>query len=173
MKSKHHTLVFDILEFEGKNFREADVMTKRMKIEEIIKGFKHLSYPKKFKTFEEGWDFVLKNNTEGLVLKDMNSKVMYKCKRLIEEKLPIITHIEGKSKGAFLLSRNGIKVKCSANSIKLVEFFNYLKFLNKKPYAEIEYCFLTPDKKPFQPRLRRIIPYEDLLKEGATNIFKN
>lgn len=105
----------------------------------------------RFKEFDEGWKYVLDNNSEGLVIRDESN--WYKIKILQEIKIEIKEHEIGKNKGTFILV-NGNKV--SGTSESFVNTFHKIKAENKKPIAEIEYCFLTKDNKYFQPRLRQI-----------------
>ncbi len=105
----------------------------------------------RFEEFDEGWKYVLDNESEGLVIRDENN--WYKVKILQEVKIEIKEHEKGKNKGTFILI-NGNKV--SGTSEDFVNSFHKIKAENKKPIAEIEYCFLTKDNKYFQPRLRQI-----------------
>jgi len=111
----------------------------------------------RFKTFKDGWDYVVANDSEGLVLR--NEKNWFKCKLLKEEKIEIIEHQVGKDKGTFILE-NGSKV--SGTSVQYVEQFVGIKERGNKAIGEIEYPFLTKEGKMFQPRLRLI--REEIIK---------
>lgn len=106
----------------------------------------------RFETFKEGWDYVLRHKSEGLVLR--NNSNWYKCKILQEAKIEIKEHEPNKEKGTFILI-NGNRV--SGTSKDFVRQFHEIKSKGNIPLAEIEYAFLTSDEKMFQPRLRQII----------------
>lgn len=126
---------------------------KQAYIEEIVKRINSPSIlkPMVFATVREGWEYVVKNNQEGLVLKTNSS--IYKVKKLNEAKIKIIGYESGSEKGAFLLENGG---KVSATSRSFVERYNQLSKDNEV-IAEIEYPFKTEDGKFFQPRLRDLI----------------
>jgi hypothetical protein len=105
----------------------------------------------KFETFEEGWDYVKKNESEGLVIR--NSCEWFKVKALKEVKIEISSHEPSKEKGTFVLI-NGNRV--SGTSREFVQKFKDIKASGKIPIAEIEYPFLTAEGSYFQPRLRRV-----------------
>lgn len=151
-----HFYVFDLYEYKGKDTRGLTIIDKRAMLDEIVKELNHprIHVPKMFQTFDEGWDYVLDTDAEGLVLKTNHEN--WKVKYLKEEKLPVIEHVAGKSKGSFIIDRNGVRGKVSGTSMEFVEMFNYLKSEGLTPYAEIEYAFLTDDGVPYQPRLRRM-----------------
>jgi len=105
----------------------------------------------KFNNFKEGWDFVEKNDSEGLVIR--NSYEWFKVKKLKEVKIEISSHEPSKEKGTFVLV-NGNRV--SGTSREFVQKFKDIKASGKIPVAEIEYPFMTEEGSYFQPRLRRI-----------------
>lgn len=105
----------------------------------------------RFKTFKKGWDYVLKYQSEGLVIRN-NSK-WFKIKLLKEDKIEIIRHEPSKVKGTFIL-KNGSHI--SGTSEDYVKQFHIIVRKGKKAIAEIEYPFITNDGKYFQPRLRQI-----------------
>jgi hypothetical protein len=105
----------------------------------------------RFSTFKEGWDYVVKNKSEGLVLR--NNISWYKCKLLQEVKIEIVKHIPNKVKGTFVL-KNGSHI--SGTSVGFVNQFLEAKKKGLTPIAEIEFPFLTSDGRYFQPRLRQI-----------------
>lgn len=148
--------IFEILAYNGKDYRKISPFDNRELIEKTLKkrNFKHLDCPLKFKDINEGWEYVVKEDAEGLVLKDLNQ--VFKLKKLTEEKLPIVGYEQGKQKGAFIIDRKGVVSRVSGTSEEFVA--KYHKILNsaKIPMAEIEYCFLTEYGVPFQPRLRRV-----------------
>ena len=110
----------------------------------------------KFKDFKEGWDFVNKTNSEGLVIR--NEKEWYKVKKLQEAKIEIKEHEPSKEKGTFILI-DGNRV--SGTSRDFVVQFIEIKAEGKTPIAEIEFAFLTDEGHYFQPRCRRIFSKED------------
>lgn len=109
-----------------------------------------------FPTIKQGWDYVVKNEREGLILRNDNQ--FYKIKLLKEVKIEIIAHKESLEKGTFILANGS---SCSGTSVAYVEQYKNLKAQGKTPIAEIEYPFLTKDGNYFQPRLRRIFALED------------
>lgn len=110
---------------------------------------------KKFYTFKEGWNYVLENQSEGLVIR--NNHNWYKCKLLQEVKEEIISHQSGEVKGTFVL-KSGNRV--SGTSIRFITQYLDIKKEGKKAIAEIETPFITKDGKYFQSRLRRIYKEE-------------
>ncbi len=105
----------------------------------------------RFKTFQEGWNFVRKHNSEGLVLR--NNTNWFKIKLLKEVQMEIVGHEQSKVKGTFIL-KNGSHI--SGTSAEYVRLYKEIVKAGKKPIAEIEYPFLTREGRYFQPRLRRI-----------------
>lgn len=149
--------VFDIYELDGKDVSHLSPSEGRKLIEKVLKGrkLKHITVPRKFSSFKQGWDYVKKHDAEGLVLKT-KAGVCYKTKLLKEEKLPVVGHVKGKSKGAFLIEREGVQSKVSGTSEAFLKAYRILLKRGEQAYAEIEYSFLTDDGTPFQPRLRRL-----------------
>ncbi|MBI1972575.1 hypothetical protein HYS50_01060, partial [Candidatus Woesearchaeota archaeon] len=111
-----------------------------------------ITEPIYFATIREGWQYVVEHSQEGLVAKSSNYDI-YKIKKLIEAKVRIVGYESGLQKGAFILENGG---KVSATSESFVEKYRQLSRGNEVK-AEIEYQFLTPDGKFFQPRLRDVI----------------
>ena len=107
---------------------------------------------KKFDSFEEGWNYCLNNESEGLIFR--NSVNWFKCKLLKEEKIQIVSHEVGKDKGTFILE-NGSRL--SGTSLTYVEQYTDITNRGNKAIAEIEFPFLTKEGKYFQPRLRQIV----------------
>jgi hypothetical protein len=105
----------------------------------------------RFSNIDEGWNYVLKNNEEGLILK--NDYEWYKIKVLCEAKIKIKEWERGEDKGTFILE-NGNRI--SGTSKGYVEIFLQALKENKEAIAEIEYPYLTEEGHYFQPRLRRI-----------------
>lgn len=101
-----------------------------------------------FDSVQEGWDYVLNWNEEGLVIR-VNCEKLYKVKQLHEDKVRVVDWIPSKTKGTFVLE-NGNKV--SGTKMAYVAFWKK----NKGCMAEIEYPYLTANGKYFQPRLRRV-----------------
>lgn len=155
--------IFDLYWLDDLECNSLPITQKRGILEDLIKqnSFRHIELPKKFKSFAEGWSFVLEHEREGVVLK-LPDGTCYKVKHLKEEKLQIVDHIPGKAKGAFMLDRKGILCKVSATSETYVQAYKALKDKGLDVYAEIEYPYLTDAGKPYQPRLRRIGTLKDL-----------
>ena len=109
-----------------------------------------------FNSFDEGLNYCLNNNSEGLIFRNDFRWVKYKL--LKEEKIEIVAHEIGKDKGTFIL-KNGSKV--SGTSIQYVEQYLDIKSRGNKAEAEIEYPFKTKEGKLFQPRLRLIREIEN------------
>lgn len=117
-------------------------------------GYESITRQTRFADFIEGWNYVLENSSEGLVIR--NDREFYKVKLLHESKMPIIAHEKGKDKGTFILENNN---RVSGTSESFVLTYQTIKAKGKIPMCEIEYPFITKDGKFFQPRLRRV--YED------------
>lgn len=154
--------VFDLFAIDGKSTEKVSVQKRRKMLETLVAraNFKHIEVPLKFDTFKKGWKYVNENEAEGIVIKEEDA--IWKVKLLKELKVPIIRHIEGKSKGAFLINCNGNISKVSGTSDAFVDYFYALSKKGKKVLAEIEFPFLTDDGAPFQPRLRRVGTKEEL-----------
>ena len=105
----------------------------------------------RFDNFKEGWDFVVANNSEGLVLRNENNWL--KCKLLKEEKIEIVAHEVGKVKGTFIL-KDGNRV--SGTSEQFVIQYLDIKNKGKIPMMEVEFPFRTKEGKMFQPRCRKV-----------------
>jgi len=105
----------------------------------------------RFNNVNEGWDYVLKNNSEGLVLR--NNYEWFKIKILKEAKIEIKNHEQGSNKGTFILDNDN---RISGTSTQFVIQYLDIKERGKKAIAEIEYAFITKGNKFFQPRLRLI-----------------
>ena len=129
----------------------------RMKIlDDKVSGVNnpHIHRMVRFTTFKEGWDYVVKHQCEGLVIRNLrNQGTWYKCKLLQEIKVEIVSHIPSKVKGTFVL-KNGSHI--SGTSAGFVDKFFDITRRKKKAIAEIEFPFLTKDGNYFQPRLRQI-----------------
>lgn len=149
--------IYDLYKVNGESTEGLSIVEKRNLIDEIVwkKSSEHITAPLTFQSFDDGWSYVTANMREGLVLKEEDG-ICWKVKRLTEEKLPIVSHVKGKAKGAFILNRNGMPCKVSGTSQKFVDAFHILKKKGLQAYAEIEYSFLTDDGIPYQPRLRRL-----------------
>lgn len=160
--AKARYYVFDILELQGKDWRQAPALDVRKKLAEMFDrrkvSFHSLRIPFGWKDFDKAWDYVTANKQEGLVLKPSGSRGKeFKLKFLLESKLPIIGFKQGSQKGAFLVQAdNGETSKVSALSVDFIARYNEMLSKGEKPYAEIEYPFLTERGIPFQPRLRRL-----------------
>lgn len=127
---------------------------KKAYIEEIVNKINNpsITKPLYFATIREGWDYVVKNNEEGLVAKHSNFDI-YKIKKLNEAKIKIVGYESGLEKGAFILENGG---KVSATSRDFVERYRQLSKGNEV-FADIRYQFKTPDGKFFQPRLLDLV----------------
>ena len=108
---------------------------------------------KRFDSFDEGWKYVLDNNSEGLIMR--NEDNWFKIKLLKEAKVKIKEHEVGKDKGTFILDdENNNRV--SGTSTQFVLQYLKIKKEGKEAIAEIEYPFITKNGNYFQPRLRQI-----------------
>lgn len=155
--------VFDIYSVGGMSTDQMDALTRRDLIDEILseQKFNNISAPTRFDTFEQGWSYVKAADAEGLVLKALNH-ACWKVKYLKEEKVKVVDHIPGRSKGSFLIERNGVTSKVSGTSDAYVSAFKQLMSQGLQPYVEIEFGFLTDEGKPYQPRVRRLGTLEQL-----------
>jgi len=146
-------MIFDLLEPYNKMYYFERLQILNDRVEKLNNPF---IYPMiKFKTFDEGWKFVVDNNCEGLVVR--NNTNWFKCKLLKEEKIEIVAHEVGRDKGTFIL-KNGSRI--SGTSIQFVSQYLAIQQKGKKAIAEIEFCFYTDEGKMFQPRLRQIVEVE-------------
>jgi len=153
--------VFDILEYDGQNLRGIPYQDRRKLLIALIqaRNWKSIEFVKEFPSVSEGWDFVKSQDLEGLVLKspegsytDTRSWNWVKVKNYHEAVIEILEHIAGSDKGRFVLANGG---KMSALSPDFVEQYKKLK-AKGKVFAEIEYLYLTKEKKYFQPILKRL-----------------
>ena len=154
---KARLYIFSILSIRGKDLRNADPFEVRGIIDETFRKnrFRWLTYPLRFNSVKEGWDFVKARGAEGLVLKTLNGT--FKVKDLKEAKLPVIGFEPGKQKGAFLVrSPNGAVSKVSGTAVAFLDQYQKMIASGEQPYIEIEYPNLTVNGIPFQPRLRRM-----------------
>jgi hypothetical protein len=153
--------VFDVTSSKNWNnckFMPFDIVSnqsteaKQRLIDEIVDRINSpfITKPIRFNSVQEGWDYVVKNNQEGLVLK--NDYEWNKIKKLLEGKFKIMKHEKGSEKGTFVLE-NGSRI--SGTSISFVKKFEELS-KSDDVIAEVEYCFITDSGKLFQPRLRDI-----------------
>ena len=164
-RAKFH--IFDLYDYNGQDIYYQGPFKRREILEEIMakNNFMHLRLPMRFASVDEGWDFILRHDLEGIVLKDPFGNE-FKVKQLKEEKLRILRHEPGKSKGAFIIVRDGVLGRVSGTSEGLVSQYHKLAGQGADVYAEIEYPFLTEDGLPYQPRLRRLGTPESLAMEA-------
>jgi len=139
---------FDLIGFEGTYNHRKYLLDREVK--NLNNPF--ITSVKRFETFKEGYNYVVENNSEGLIFRDDLNWL--KWKMLKEDKIEIVFHEVGKDKGTFIL-KNGSRL--SGTSVQYVEQYVDIKKRGNKPIAEIEYPFLTKDGKYFQPRLRQIV----------------
>jgi len=160
--------VFDILELNGEDLRGLSLLKRRfILISELGKlKSKYLNLPRTFKTLKEGWDYVKKNNREGLIIKDLTStypkgdifkgirsKNWFKLKNWKETELEVIGHEKGSDKGTFILKDN---IRISALSPKMVIEWKDLR-QKGTVFAEVSYLKKTDSGKLFQPILKRLV----------------
>lgn len=123
------------------------------------KGVTCISPLIRFSNFQEGWDYVMANDEEGLILKNkILESQWYKVKVLREAKVRIVDWEPGSDKGTFILE-NGSRI--SGTSLGYVKQYEEILHEGKIPIAELEYPFMTKDGHFFQPRLRRIFEEND------------
>lgn len=156
--------IFDLFELDGQNMEHLSLLERRHIVSELIEKHKltNVQVPMAFSTFDEGWAYVKANKSEGLVLTQKDG-TKWKVKILQEEKLRIIGHDVGKSKGSFRIIRKGIVGNVSGTSDAFVQAYKMLKAEGKEVFAEVEFPFITEDGVPYQPRLRRLGTLEDLV----------
>jgi len=106
----------------------------------------------RFKTIAQGWDYVVNNNLEGLVLR--NDTDWYKVKLLQEAKIKIVDWEKGSEKGTFILENDN---RISGTSMQFVLQYLDIKKRGNIAIAGIEYPFITKNGSFFQPRLRKIV----------------
>lgn len=123
------------------------------------KGENRISPLIRFETFEEGWNYVEKNEEEGLILRHkVFDTQWFKVKILREDKVKIVDWEPGSDKGCFILE-NGNRV--SGTSVGYVKQFQEILESRGIAMAEIEFPFMTKDGHYFQPRLRRIFEIKE------------
>jgi hypothetical protein len=115
----------------------------------------------RFTDVTEGWNWVLENEAEGLVLR--NERDWFKVKKLFEAKVEIKEHEPSKEKGTFILIDNN---RVSGTSMDFVRQFKEIKARGKTPIMELEYPFKTEAGHYFQARCRRIFQQEVILQEA-------
>jgi hypothetical protein len=159
--SKARLYLFKVMKLKGHDFTSAPATEVREVIEDQMKAHRFqthsLTIPRRFGSVDEGWDFVKKNDMEGLVLKS-DVGPQFKVKYWKEAKWAIVGFEQGAMKGAFLVlnPKSGAVGKISALSAGFIAEYNALLAAKEKPFAEFEYLYLTKNDIPFQPRLRRI-----------------
>jgi len=167
-------VVFDILRKDGKNITHKTLRDRRVALKEF---FNEIKLPEKdtieptitFNSFKEGWDYITKNNLEGVMVKNLNSTYHHnlndilkvyrvnswkKCKNFKEGFEEIIGYNAGSIKGSFLLSNGG---KISALSKDKVKEYYQLKEKGGKVFCEFMYLYKTNQNKYFQPILKRLV----------------
>lgn len=149
--------IFDLYSFKGQDVTHLPVSARRKLTDLLLTehSLNHITAPQQFSSVVEGWKFVKENDAEGLVLK-LDNGFVWKSKYLKEEKLKIVGHETGKTKGSFIIERDGVLGKVSGTSDMFLRAYQALVEQDEQPYAEIEYSFLTEEGKPYQPRLRRL-----------------
>jgi ATP-dependent DNA ligase len=162
-QSKAKFCVFDVIKADGKVVTGETFIRRQELLDKMVVPTEIIHFPVDFPDFKTGWDFVIQNNAEGVVLKELNKPYgvgWYKCKRLQEIKLEIKAYDpkESGSKGAFVLEGGN---RCDALSQAYVQQYETIKAAGKTPMGELEYPFLTKEGRLFQPRLRRIFVKED------------
>jgi bifunctional non-homologous end joining protein LigD len=164
VKAKYY--VFDILEYDGLDLKDKPLTERQIILKHIVTHVINnplIEFIPQFDTFKSGWDYVVKNKLEGIMIKKKDSlyttipfkeyrtKNWFKVKHLKEIKERVVGFENGSVKGAFILE-NGGKVSSLMSGVGDI-------FLNAKVkvYAEIMYQFKTQDNKPFQPRLKKLV----------------
>lgn len=165
-KAKYY--IFDIVELNGEDLRKLSLKQRHDILLDFLLNIssKSLTLPRTFDSFKDGWDYVIKNNLEGLVIKDLNStypkgnifkktesRYWRKLKNWQETKLEIVGHEAGSTKGAFVCEND---IRISALSPQMVIEWQDMKQFGKV-YGEIAYLRKTEDGKLFQPILKRLI----------------
>jgi len=158
-------VVFDMIEFDGKNMRDLPLSERKELLELHLPRSPFLQLPQGFKSVEEGWKAVIDNNWEGLVLKEPTSqygnaglldrdrqKCWLKLKRVFEAKEEIVGYDDGSVKGAFILA-NGSRI--SALSASIVRDYKQMR-ARGRVFADFNYLMKTKDGNYFQPVLTRL-----------------
>lgn len=163
-------IIFDILEWNGQDLRPLPLCQRQEKLAEFLKvqKSKSLLSPRRYGSLEIGWEEVVGQQLEGLIVKDLNSiytplplfkgvrtKSWFKVKNWKETELEVLDHEEGNVKGTFILE-GGLRL--SGTSVGFVSQFKTAKSLGKRVFAEISYLRETSDGKLFQPILKRLVP---------------
>jgi ATP-dependent DNA ligase len=188
--SKAKYVVFDILKLGKTNLMKLPLIERRKILfslfNEKLKCGKFVKLSKGFFNFNEAWNYVLKNNLEGLIAKNLYSPYesdlnnLFKVKRSWnwlkiknwkEAKEKIIGFEKSNStsvfsKGAFILE-NGTRISALSKEI-VKEYENLRQFGNV--FAEFYYLKKTKDGKYFHPKLKRLV-LENGMKEERISTF--
>lgn len=158
---------FDVLFFNGDDVRNLPLFVRQHILKEVIKEhkLKNIVMPKQFKDLNTAWEWVLKNNKEGLVAKNINShypirdlfkevrnNAWIKIKNRSDVKIEIVGWEKGEIHGTFLLKGNK---KVSALSTRYVNLYQQLK-KKGRVFAEIEFLNKTANGNMFQPVLKKL-----------------
>ena len=166
--SKAVYYVFDILELGGKDLRNKPLHERQAILNSIITTINNpnVKFITQFKDFKSGWDYIMKNDLEGLmakkkdstydtiVLKERRSHNWFKIKNWLEGKDEIIGHnIRTTQKGSFALSC-GTNVNCP--DMETLKEYNEAIKKNKKVFAEFYYRFKSKNGF-YTPILKRLV----------------
>lgn len=151
--------VFDVLEFDGRDLTSLPLFERQKFIPKVVNGKLYVEEVKRFNSVKDGWKEIIKQDLEGLVVKnpdgryeDKRSRNWIKVKNYHEAVIEITGYEAGSDKGAFILSNGG---RMSALSKDKVEEYHELK-KKGRVFAELEYLTMTSSGKFFQPILKRL-----------------
>jgi ATP-dependent DNA ligase len=178
-------VVFDILKLGDTNLMKLPLIERRKILFNLfnarLRNSKFVELSKGFFDFKEAWNYVLMNNLEGLVAKNLYSPYESDVNDLFKVKrswswLKIKNWKEGKerivgfeksgtnskfSKGAFILE-SGTRI--SALSLNIVKEYENLKQFGNV-VAEFYYLKKTKDGKYFHPKLKRLTIEEKIRED--------
>jgi len=157
-------VVFDILEYKGKNLRQLPLKERRKILEE--QDFKlPIMITEQYATLKEAWDLAEDRDWEGLIAKNLDSNYVekrsnywLKIKRYKEAVVTIDEWEQGKTHGTFICNDGNLNdIRVGALSVKYIE--EYLKAIKEGKIikAEIQYLNKTNTGHYFQPCLKRLL----------------
>lgn len=160
--------VFDLLKYEGKDTRKLPLKERQNLLKMIVKMIDSpaVQFIPQFKSFKEGWDYILKNDLEGVMAKKLDSKYgtgiggelrsfeWRKIKYWKEGREEIVAHEERTTeKGCFVMA-NGSKINCP--DMETLKEYEKAKKQHKKVFGEFYYRFLSSKNNYYTPILKRL-----------------
>lgn len=154
-------VIFDVLSYEGEEYRTKKLMERKKKQKEIVKDLKGIHTPQSYTDFNEAWRDVQDNEWEGVMAKKKNSRYSsgrsrnwIKIKRKLNEDVEIVGHEEGKDTGTFIcMTEEDVEIRVNVRSRDVLEEWKE----NEWSKAEVSYQQRTDKGKLFQPIFEKFI----------------